>query len=277
MEKKDSYYFQHDFYARNDPKLVSLMARYGVNGVGIFWCIVENLYEQGGKLDMTSCKSIAFSLHVDETIIESIVKDFGLFVDDGQVFWSESVNKRIEKQESIRSKRKAAVMKRWQKVRDESDEVIIEDSNEIQMYNSSTTDEKQESVEQINFAGLVKFWNDGVKQYGSIMGTLRDMNNQTRRGMVKARIRENNKQVFAVTLTKALQSDFLNGKNGKGFVANFDWIIRPNNFVKVRDGNYDNKQVIPIENGTINQDGSTTESRLAGAAGLIGRLLEEND
>lgn len=277
MEKKDSYYFQHDFYARNDPKLVSLMARYGVKGVGIFWCIVENLYEQGGKLDMTSCKSIAFSLHVDETIVESIVKDFGLFVDDGQMFWSESVNKRIEKQESIRSKRKAAVMKRWQKVRDESDEVIIEDSNEIQMYNSSTTDEKQESVEQINFAGLVKFWNDGVKQYGSIMGTLRDMNNQTRRGMVKARIRENNKHVFAVTLTKALQSDFLNGKNGKGFVANFDWIIRPNNFVKVRDGNYDNKQVIPIENGTINQDGSTTESRLAGAAGLIGRLLEEND
>ena len=274
MEKKDSYYFQHDYYARNDPKLVNLMARHGVEGVGIFWCIVENLYEQGGRLDISSCNSIAFSLHVDNAIVESIVKDFDLFKDDGQVFWSESVNKRIEKQESIRSKRKAAVLKRWQKVRDESDDVITEPADDIQMYSTSTAEELQEDVEQINFAGLVKFWNDGVKKYGSIMGTLQDLKNKTRRGMVKARIRENSKQVFANTLVKGLQSDFLNGKNSKGFVGSFDWIIRPNNFVKVRDGNYDNKQT-SIDNGTINQD-NNAESRLAGAAGLVGRLLDEN-
>lgn len=274
MEKKDSYYFQHDYYARNDPKLVNLMARHGVEGVGIYWCIVENLYEQGGRLDISSCNSIAFSLHVDNAIVESIVKDFDLFKDDGQVFWSESVNKRIEKQESIRSKRKAAVLKRWQKVRDESDDVITEPADDIQMYSTSTAEELQEDVEQINFAGLVKFWNDGVKKYCSIMGTLQDLKNKNRRCMVKARIRENSKQVFANTLVKGLQSDFLNGKNSKGFVGSFDWIIRPNNFVKVRDGNYDNKQT-SIDNGTINQD-NNAESRLAGAAGLVGRLLDEN-
>lgn len=37
-------------------------------------------------------------------------------------------------------------------------------------------------------------------------------------------------------------SDFLMGKNKKGWQATFDWFIKPNNFPKVLDGNYDNKK-----------------------------------
>lgn len=33
-------------------------------------------------------------------------------------------------------------------------------------------------------------------------------------------------------------SDFLKGKNRRGFVCTFDWFIKPNNFPKVLDGNY---------------------------------------
>lgn len=35
-------------------------------------------------------------------------------------------------------------------------------------------------------------------------------------------------------------SDFLSGRNG-GWKANFDWLINQNNFVKVLEGNYENK------------------------------------
>jgi hypothetical protein len=33
-------------------------------------------------------------------------------------------------------------------------------------------------------------------------------------------------------------SSFLKGMNNRGWSANFDWIIKPNNIVKILDGNY---------------------------------------
>ena len=36
-------------------------------------------------------------------------------------------------------------------------------------------------------------------------------------------------------------SNFLCGGGKKGWVIDFDWFVRPNNFVKVFDGKYDNK------------------------------------
>lgn len=37
---------------------------------------------------------------------------------------------------------------------------------------------------------------------------------------------------------EAGQSEFLNGKNKQGWVANFDWLIKPENIAKVLNGNY---------------------------------------
>ena len=34
----------------------------------------------------------------------------------------------------------------------------------------------------------------------------------------------------------------MNGKNGKGWVASFDWMMCPTNFPKVLEGNYDNEE-----------------------------------
>ena len=50
---KDTFYFQHDYNARNDPKIIKLMRVHGLAGVGAYWCIVEQLYQNGGKLPMT--------------------------------------------------------------------------------------------------------------------------------------------------------------------------------------------------------------------------------
>lgn len=45
------------------------------------------------------------------------------------------------------------------------------------------------------------------------------------------------KEVFQ----KANSSDYLLGKNSKGWKASFDWIIDINNFVKIAEGNFENK------------------------------------
>ena len=42
---------------------------------------------------------------------------------------------------------------------------------------------------------------------------------------------------------KAEASDFLRGKNGRNWQANFDWIMKDRNLAKILDGNYDNRQL----------------------------------
>ena len=36
-------------------------------------------------------------------------------------------------------------------------------------------------------------------------------------------------------------SDFLNRRNGKDFLANFDWVLNPSNMTKILEGYYDNR------------------------------------
>jgi hypothetical protein len=61
-----------------------------------------------------------------------------------------------------------------------------------------------------------------------------------RQKSVKARIAEHGNKTFVETVQRAAASDFLKGQNARGFTATFDWIIKPTNFIKIRDGNYDN-------------------------------------
>ena len=110
---KETFYFQHDFNARNDPKLQSLLMEKGVAGIGVYWCIIEQLYEQGGVLSLAQCKSIAFAMHIESKDVESVIKDFNLFQNDGENFWSESVNSRLSRRKEISEKRKSAAISSW--------------------------------------------------------------------------------------------------------------------------------------------------------------------
>ena len=52
-----------------------------------------------------------------------------------------------------------------------------------------------------------------------------------------------NKDNVKQAIKNAAESDFLNGKGQKGWVASFDWMMVPQNFQKVLENNYRNKQV----------------------------------
>lgn len=42
---KDSFWFKHDNNARNDEKILELRSRFGAEGYGIYWMIVETMAE----------------------------------------------------------------------------------------------------------------------------------------------------------------------------------------------------------------------------------------
>jgi len=112
--EKSTYYFPHDYNARNDPKLQAVLFRLKQEGKGVFWDIIEMLYEQGGRLPL-DYENLAFSLRTDTAIVRSVIEDYNLFENDGEYFWSNSVNQRMNRRIDIREKRKAAAKARWEK------------------------------------------------------------------------------------------------------------------------------------------------------------------
>lgn len=61
-----------------------------------------------------------------------------------------------------------------------------------------------------------------------------------RKAAIDARVREYGMEKVMFMIDKASISSFLNGSNG--WMASFDWIMRPNNFIKVLEGNYDDRK-----------------------------------
>ena len=139
--------FPHEYNARNNPKLQNVLSALGLEGIGLYWCLIEQLYEQGGKIPISQYKCISFVLHLNYKCIERIINDFGLFETDGQYFWSNRVLETINQQVSISEKRKSAISKRWQK--------DTADTNVIQLYNTciqekESNKEKEDIYNNIN-------------------------------------------------------------------------------------------------------------------------------
>jgi hypothetical protein len=109
----ENQYFPHDYNARNDVKIIKLLRAKGLAGLGLYWCIVEYLYQAGGKMKIEECNCIAFALHTHFEDVYSIVADYDLFDTDGVEFWSKSIFRRLDKRKEVSEKRKKAAEARW--------------------------------------------------------------------------------------------------------------------------------------------------------------------
>ena len=65
--------------------------------------------------------------------------------------------------------------------------------------------------------------------------------NTNRYKMLKTRINEFGIEKVIEAIESINNSDFLKGQNDRSWVITFDWLIKPNNFTKVLEGNYLNK------------------------------------
>lgn len=148
---KEAYFFSHDYNARQDPKMQEVLMDYGVAGIGIYWCIVEQLYEQGGRMALASIKAIAFALHVAQDDVRSIVMNYGLFDNDGTEFWSPSASRRLDERREIIEKRAKAATKRWSKNAKETDtdaNASKNDANAMQMHKKNDAMHKDSDAMQ---------------------------------------------------------------------------------------------------------------------------------
>ena len=93
---KTTFYFFHETSARNDVKLIRLKAKHGNKGIGVFWQIVEMLYEVDGYLKEEDSPAIAYELREEEAVIKSIIHEFDLFVLKDGLFTSTNILEQLE-------------------------------------------------------------------------------------------------------------------------------------------------------------------------------------
>jgi uncharacterized protein YdaU (DUF1376 family) len=111
---KETYYFTHDYNARSDSKIKNLIRRHQMLGYGIYWAIIEDLYQNANALPL-DYEGIAFDLHTDKKIVESVINDFDLFVKDADSFGSLSVQRRLNERSEKSNKARLSALERWNK------------------------------------------------------------------------------------------------------------------------------------------------------------------
>jgi len=85
---------------------------------------------------------------------------------------------------------------------------------------------------------IMNTYNSICTSYPKII-TVNSNRRTTLKNLIKAYSLEKIQEVFA----KAEKSNFIKGENERQWQATFDWIIKPANFIKILEGNYDNKEL----------------------------------
>ena len=105
---KDAYYFSHDSNARNDLKIVKLKRLCGLEGLGLFWCVIEMLREaEKYELPIDDIEDICYELRCEVKIFDTLF-NCGLLVNGKDIFYSKSLKIRMLHLDKIRQKRKEA-------------------------------------------------------------------------------------------------------------------------------------------------------------------------
>ena len=85
---------------------------------------------------------------------------------------------------------------------------------------------------------IIEAWNSlGLQKIISIN------QNTNRYKLLNARLNEHGIENVLKAIENIKNSSFLKGQNNKNWTVTFDWMIKPNNFIKVLEGNYTDKEV----------------------------------
>ena len=241
---KDAYYFSHDSNAKDDPKCVLLIEQLGLEGYGIFWVLIETLRDQPEyKYPLALIPALARRYNTTSEKMKTVVSQYGLFeiTPEGEFFFSESLCRRMESISTFRESQRKKALKRWnnapalprqshgnanpmpvkeRKVKESK----VKDSTEDTSVSPATDYEQIRQSFIFNCPSLPKpispeKWTAGRKK------AIRD--------------KKITDDEFSEVFKRVERSDFLTGRK-TGWHCSLDWILKPANWQKINEGNYDN-------------------------------------
>lgn len=112
--------------------------------------------------------------------------------------------------------------------------------DDINQLNEKEKDKDANRIEKIPYQKIVDMYNDICVSMPSVKAVT-----TKRKDKMKVLYREvKDLDVIEECFRKAENSSFLNGSSGKWSGCNFDWLLNYNNFIKVLEGTYDDKEVV---------------------------------
>lgn len=94
----------------------------------------------------------------------------------------------------------------------------------------------KDTICQTDVRRIIDEWNK-LQEVG--INPIRDIKPSSKRyQLLKGRIREYGIDEVLNAINNVRNSDFLRGENNRGWMITFDWFVKPNNFLKTLEGNY---------------------------------------
>ena len=111
---------------------------------------------------------------------------------------------------------------------------------DIAIRNKKEKDMTAEPVKPADVQRIIDSWNSlGLNKVKAINP------DTSRYAMLRKRLKDYGVDTIVEGVDKIRNSSFLQGHNNKGWTVTFDWFIKPDNFQKVIDGNYDDRKAAP--------------------------------
>jgi hypothetical protein len=118
---KDTYYLKHDTNAAHDPKIESMLLRFGMAGYGRYWRLAELLREQAdNRLPRrkwglsTLAKCWGCSEEEADAFLVALISPSELIKRDGEMVWSGRIDRDMAVLNSRREEAKRFAEKGWQ-------------------------------------------------------------------------------------------------------------------------------------------------------------------
>ena len=102
--KKDQY-IPHEVSMRNTTEVINLIESEGAAGYGIYWALMEYLRVQDGYIgDLRALAPLKRQLKIRQPKLDKVLNGFGLFICNGNTFYSPKLNEVMKPFEERRAR-----------------------------------------------------------------------------------------------------------------------------------------------------------------------------
>jgi DNA-binding IscR family transcriptional regulator len=233
----------------NDPKVMRLSAE-DFRGWVVLLCLANR---NGGILP--DFEHIAYTLQIDEngarTLVERLVnaslidprnggrngRRYAVHGWDKRQYKSDSSTDRVKRFRNGQRNVSETATKRPQKQKQNRTESAPLPPANLNGKNGSAnghaTDPDPITVEEV-----IEAWNDTADRHD--LPRIAEVSGE-RRCRVERLIAEHDFERWTKVITSIRQSGYLHGDNKRGWRITFDWMLEPENFTKILEGNYDDR------------------------------------
>lgn len=235
------------------------------NNVVLIWVMLLTMAGRcnaGGMIFLTenipyTPKMLADELDFEEnTVLLALnaLQELGMISSNGSSFcianWQEYQN--IEGMDKIREQNRLRKQRQRERLENEPQSPALPPSRDshVTVTPSHATDIEEDidtdidtitvskdTVCRTDVQRIMDAWNDlGVSAVSKLSPNTKRYNN------LRSRMRDYGTENVLKAIDNIRHSDFLMGRKGDGWRITFDWFVLPNNFPKVLDGNYSNKE-----------------------------------